>query len=204
MESTADRRSGLQFEVERAHQRQKTSADSSRRPHEFKVGDLVKLKTSHLKPVGHNCRKLKDYFAGPFRIVGSKSPVSFELDLPATLSKKFPAFHVDQLQPYFISDELRFQPEPQPVLTPDDDEFIADRILDVDFDAQRTTLMFKVRWAPPYQDPSEDSWLPLKNVSDLAALDDFLRTSTWTTFAATRSFSSFRRRFPDRVPDIAP
>ena len=111
---------------------------------------------------------------------------------------------MDLLQPYYVSDELQFHTEPQPTLAPDDDEFLVDKILDVDYDTQRTSLMFKVRWAPPYDDPTEDSWLPFKNVSDLAALDDFLLTDTWTSFAATRTYSLFRRKFPDRVPDISP
>lgn len=118
------------------------------------------------------------------------------------MSKKFPASHVDQLQPYYVSNELRFQPEPRPVLAPDDDEFIVDKILNVGFDTHRTTLIFFVCCTPPYSNPTEDSWLPLKNVSGLAALDEFLRSDTWTAFAASRSFFFFRR-FPDRIPDIA-
>ena len=71
----------IQFEVERAHQIYKRQSDSHCVPQSFKIANLVKLKTSNLKPVGHKCRKLKDYFAGPFRILAAKSPVSFVLDL---------------------------------------------------------------------------------------------------------------------------
>ena len=71
----------------------------------------------------------------------------------------------------------------------------------MDLDKEKTTLMFKVKWAPPYQADADDSWVPLKNVEDTVALDSFLRSSTWRKFTVTRDFRSFKRRFPDRVPN---
>ena len=191
----------IQCLVEKAHLNQKRRADSKRRPHKVKVGDLVKLKTDHLKIPGLNCRKLKDSFVGPFRVIDQKSSVSFTLDLPEELSKKFPAFHVKRLRPYWTSDEWDFNPEPQNDVQPEPEEFQVGSIVDVDLDKEGTTLMFKVRWAPPYEDEVHDSWVPLRNVAEVQALDDFLRTSTWHSFARTRDYRSFRRRFPERTPN---
>ena len=137
---------------------------------------------------------------GPFRITRLKSPVSYELDLPESLSRKFPSFHADQLRRYFVSDELDFPVTPQSNLHPPDPEYLVQEITDVDLDKEETTLMFKIKWASPYDSDAKDSWVPLSNVDDTVALDCFLCTDGWKRFTASRDFRSFKRRYPDRIP----
>ena len=194
----------VQVAVERSHQKQKDYADQRRRKQPLTIGDLVKIKTDHFKVPGLHCRKLKDKYAGPYRIIKQKSPVSFELELPEHLSSKFPAFHVDKLRPYFSDDETRFSEEPELQLQPPPDEFVIDRIKDVDLDKTETTLMFHVKWATPHNSDSHDSWVPLDNVTNTIALDEFLRTPNWKDFTTTRDYRAFRRRYPSRVPEISP
>ena len=70
----------------------------------------------------------------------------------------------------------------------------------MDLDKEETTLMFKVKWASPYDNDAEDSWVPLVNVANAVALNSFLRSSVWQQFTKSRDFRAFKRRFPDRIP----
>ena len=60
------------------------------------------------------------------------------LDLPDHLARKSSAFHVDLLRPYYVSDELQFPSENLPPALPETEEFVIDKILDVDLDKQGT------------------------------------------------------------------
>ena len=191
----------VQVAVEKSHKTQKDYADQRRREHSISVGDLVKVKTDHFSVPGLSCRKLKDKYTGPFRVTAQKSPVSFELDLPEHLKLKFPAFHCDKLRLYFSDDEASFPDEPRLPLLPPEDEFLVDKITDVDLDKTETTLMFKVKWAYPHNSDESDSWVPLPNVSETVALDDFLKSTTWQTFAKSRDYRTFRRRYPTHTPE---
>ena len=65
-----------------------------------------------------------------------------------------------------------------------------------------TILMFKVRWAPPYSDPSEDNCEPRRNVHILHAFRDFMASPAWQRFAASdqykhwSSLSADKRKLP--------
>ena len=85
------------------------------------------------------------------------------IDLPEELQRKFPAFHVDKLCPYCVSDEWEFPVEPKSQVQPEPEEFTVDSVLDVDLEKEETTLMFKIKWAAPYNDDFHNSWVPLSN-----------------------------------------
>jgi hypothetical protein len=191
----------VQLAVEKPHKTQKDYADQRRREHSISVGDLVKVKTDHFSVPGLSCRKLKDRYTGPFQVTAQKSSVSFELDLPEHLKLKFPAFHCDKLRLYFSDDEASFPDEPRLPRLPPEDEFLVDKITDVDLDKTETTLMFKVKWAYLHNSDESDSWVPLPNVSETVALDDFLKSTTWQTFAKSRDYRTFRRRYPTHTPE---
>jgi hypothetical protein len=46
--------------------------------------------------------------------------------------------------------------------------FKVDQILDVAFNSNGTGLLFKVRWPPPFNVPSEDTWEPMRGVNHLS------------------------------------
>jgi hypothetical protein len=57
-----------------------------------------------------------------------------------------------------------------------------------------------VRWAPPYQDPQEDSWEPYSEMNKTKAMTVFLSTQRWLDFVETSEFKSFALKWPRKVP----
>ena len=80
----------VQVADEKPHKTQKDYADQWRREHSISMVGLVKVKTDHLPVHGLLCRKLKDKYTGPSRVIAQKSPVSFKLDIPDHIKLMFP------------------------------------------------------------------------------------------------------------------
>lgn len=87
----------------KAQRRMKKSADASRRPLEFKVGDLVLLKLTPQiwKKIKSKTvhRGLVPKYDGPFEVVKQVGRVAYRLKLPERL-KVHPTFHVSYLKPF--------------------------------------------------------------------------------------------------------
>jgi hypothetical protein len=83
----------------KAQDRQKSYADTKRRPLSFTVGDKVLLSTKNLKLRSSGSRKLLPRFIGPFTITQEINPVAFKLDLPSGL-RIHNVFHISLLKPY--------------------------------------------------------------------------------------------------------
>jgi hypothetical protein len=83
-----------------AQSRQKSYADSRRRELIFKVGDSVYLKVSPMRGMKRFKvkRKLSPRYIGPFKILGRKGEVAYQLELPDSLSDVHDVFHVSQLK----------------------------------------------------------------------------------------------------------
>jgi transposase InsO family protein len=96
--------------LRRAQERQAEAADRHRRPHDFKVGDLVWLSTATLHLGG---TKLSPRFIGPLPITAVISPVAVQLRLPPSLATRSPTFHVSQLRP-FVDDSSTTDSMPPP------------------------------------------------------------------------------------------
>jgi len=82
--------------------RQKSFANTRRRPLEFNVGDHVFLKVSPLKGslrFGQK-GKLTPRYIGPFEILQRVGPVAYQLALPPTLQGIHDVFHVTNLRRY--------------------------------------------------------------------------------------------------------
>ena len=65
------------------------------------------LSTSHLRPTGPAAElpaKLRPKYIGPFRVMDDVTKTAVRLNLPATMNKVHPVFHVNLLKPY------RFRP----------------------------------------------------------------------------------------------
>ena len=83
-----------------AQSRQKSYADSKRREVTYEVGDRTYLRVSPLcgvKRFGIK-GKLAPRFIGPYKVLGHKGEVAYELELPEVLSVVHNVFHVSQLK----------------------------------------------------------------------------------------------------------
>ncbi|KAJ8462836.1 hypothetical protein ONZ51_g10647 [Trametes cubensis] len=157
-------------------------ASASRAPDPlFAVGDRVLLSTFHrrreyMQRGSHRVAKFMVRFDGPYTITAANhSSSTYTLDLPASMHI-FPTFHASLLRPYVPNpDDLypgRSHPEPGPIVTANgEEEFFVERILD----RRRVGRgwQYLVRWLG--YGPGSDSWLPGREVSELAALDVFLQ-----------------------------
>jgi hypothetical protein len=83
-----------------AQSRQKSYADSRRRPLSFQVGDFVYLWVTPLKGMQrfHVKGKLAPCYIGPYKILEHRGEMSYKLELPPKLSEFHDVFHVSQLR----------------------------------------------------------------------------------------------------------
>jgi hypothetical protein len=79
-----------------AQSRQKSYADSQRRPISFQVGDFIYLCVTPLKGMQrfHVKGKLAPRYVGPYKILERRREMSYKLELPLKLSKFHDVFHV--------------------------------------------------------------------------------------------------------------
>ncbi|XP_043811986.1 uncharacterized protein LOC122723547, partial [Manihot esculenta] len=100
--------------IRTAVSRQKSYADIRRKQIEFQEGDMVLLKVSPMKGVVRFGKKgkLAPRYIGPFEILQKIGPVSYKLDLPASMERIHPVFHVSMLRK-FVSDPEKVLSEPE-------------------------------------------------------------------------------------------
>ncbi|KAJ9532813.1 hypothetical protein QJQ45_010931 [Haematococcus lacustris] len=94
-----------------AQSRQAACANKARRDVEYKVGQKVLLSTKNLKLRPGKARKLIPRYVGPFEILLLVGAVAVKLDLPASMSRLHPVFHVSLIKPYTGTD-VGFMPPP--------------------------------------------------------------------------------------------
>jgi hypothetical protein len=75
-------------------------ADKHRRDVAYAVGDLVLLSTKHLPLQSPASRKLAPKWLGPLEVLGRVGSVAYKLQLPDSLSRLHPTFHVALLKPF--------------------------------------------------------------------------------------------------------
>jgi hypothetical protein len=80
--------------------RQKSYIDKRRGPLEFEVDDHIYLRVSPMKGVRHFGikEKLPPRYIGPYPIINKYGPTSYQVELPAKLSRVHNVFHVSQLK----------------------------------------------------------------------------------------------------------
>ena len=186
--------------VTEAHARQAAYANRSRLPVPFRVGDKVKITAQPLTFLQQPCPKFRNRFVGPVKIIEQVSPVAFKVQLPPG-AKCHDIFHTSRLEKWTTDAEYqRSSSQPPPLISDPAAEFVVDKIIDVDFNRNMTGLLFQVKWAAPYDADEHDSWEPLRGLTKLSALDDFMKTPTWQDFSATPDYLKFQQKFPKRVP----
>ncbi|MBW0514124.1 hypothetical protein O181_053839 [Austropuccinia psidii MF-1] len=81
--------------------------DTSHKPPDFKIGDLVLVSTLNLNNI-KGPKKFKDSFSGPFMIKPLHGPNAVQLELTGELINKHPAFPVSLIRPYSTSEKELF------------------------------------------------------------------------------------------------
>jgi hypothetical protein len=118
--------------------------------------------------------KLAPNFFGTFEVVRSIKDISYELDLPAAMSKIHPVFHVQYLKKVG-TDKLQPNPiiPPLPALNPEEDGYDVDCILSHRYRYGKPR--FLVKWT---NYPGEDSWVPPDDVGT-SLIDEYMKTNKW-------------------------
>src|ERR671933_1334648 len=100
IQETTDKIIQIKEHLKTARSRQKSYADTRRKPLEFEVGDRVMLKVSPWKGVVRfgKGNKLSPRYVGPFKILERIGPVAYRLELPEELSAVHNTFHVSNLK----------------------------------------------------------------------------------------------------------
>ncbi|KAJ9534112.1 hypothetical protein QJQ45_002108 [Haematococcus lacustris] len=95
-----------------AQDRQERYENKRRRDVTFSVGDSVLLSTKNLRNAPGKARKFLPRYVGPFKVTGRLGESAYRLELPPTMSRLHPVFHVSLLKKYTGSQGFH----PPPVL----------------------------------------------------------------------------------------
>jgi hypothetical protein len=204
----------IKLELELVKAQQAEQSNKHRRPLAFNPGDLVRLSTDFIVLPQQPCKKFRPRFVGPFKVLDVVSPVSYRLQLPKSMSRLHPVFHVSKLLPWISNDDSEFPgrtlPDaPSPAAEEyifGDDVFTVSKLLDARVD-KAAGLQFKVRWAKPWEHSSNDTWEQYSNLAKLDATRQYLRSAAWRKFAATQKYRSYVSAIPakqraDTVPRV--
>ena len=106
IQETTDKIIQIKEHLKTARSRQKSYADTCRKPLEFQVGDQIMLKVSPWKGVVSfgKGNKLSPRYVGPFKILERIGPVAYRLEVPEELSGVHNTFHVSNLKK-IVTDE---------------------------------------------------------------------------------------------------
>ena len=128
-----------------------------------------------------------------------------------------PVFHVSRLLPWTANPDDVFPDRLlpyKPIRNARDyvygDTYLVDRILDCKIDVDPTSrarpkapcLFFRVKWSPPYSDPSHDSWELMRNLSRLDAFKTFISSPAWQAFASTDPYKAFALKHKSKLPKV--
>jgi hypothetical protein len=137
-------------------------------PQLYAVGDLVLLSSKNLKSKRPS-KKLDAKYVGPFPITDIIGSQAYKLELPESMSRIHPVFHVSLLEPY----RSRLGQKPGPIV----DEFDYDisdteQTFEVEdvvaHEKRRDDLYFRVRWTG--WDAAHDTWMAESELQNARAI----------------------------------
>jgi hypothetical protein len=155
----------IQNRLKAAQSRQKSYADSRRRPLTFQVGDFVYLRVTPLKGMQrfHEKGKLAPRYIGPYKILERRGELSYKLELPPKLSEFHDVFHVSQLRKCLRAPHQleTFKEVDQDTIDLNPDLTYRERPIcilekDVRLTRRRKINMYKVQWSNHTED--EATW----------------------------------------------
>ena len=217
-----DIQENIRIELDMVKAQQASQADKHRRPLVFKPGDLVRLSSDYITLYSQPSKKFRDRFLGPFKVKtvippDSPTPSAYELELPSSMSRVHPVFHVSRLLPWTTDQPEDFPGRVQTTRALSSardfvhgDAYLLDSIYDVKImpdpesraRPKALDLFFRVKWAPPYSDPSEDSWEPRNGVKRTDHFRAFLKNPVYQAFTKTPEFQAFAKKFKAKVPTV--
>lgn len=158
----------LQFHIKTAHESQERNYNHGALAQPtLNPGDLVMLKRTNIK-TARPSSKLDAKSLGPFKVLEAVNSRSFRLDLPVSMSRLHPVFHVSLLEPYQANTlPGRVVPPPPPIEIEGESEYDVEEILDSRL-FYRKRLQYLVRWTG-YQEPSWELADNLQHAPDLVA-----------------------------------
>jgi hypothetical protein len=154
--------------LQHAQERQTRNANKHRQQVSFQVGNQVLLSTANLK-IDDRARKLTSKYIGPFTIKNKISDVVYELELPSSLGRIHPVFHVSRLRIYHNADNqfpsrTQTSSRPLPELLDGEEAWEVERILNerVRRRGRSSTIEYLVQWKGyPLH---EATWEPSRNL----------------------------------------
>jgi hypothetical protein len=159
--------------IETAQIRQQRYANRSRRDVQFKEGDMIYIDSTDIK-LRTLAAKFKQRWIGPHKVTHRTGAVTYRIQLPSTLKRIHPVFHVSKLKGHKTS------PLNPPVIAPhveldieDQVEYPVKEIMGSRAFGRAQVPQYHVRFASPYG-PEHDDWLPAELVEECEALDTFL------------------------------
>jgi hypothetical protein len=177
-----------------AQDRMKAVADKRRADHTVAVGDMVWLDSRNIALKHTGSRKLLPRRLGPFKVVKEINPVAFRLQLPATMKKVHPVFHVSLLTPF--KDGGRQQPSPPPVVLEDGvEEFEVEAVTGHRYSGKRLQYLIKFKGYGHEQ----NEWLPKSHLSCDELVQEYLDSPAYQ-----RSVAKIQQKAQRRQPVHAP
>ncbi|KAD5802299.1 hypothetical protein E3N88_13659 [Mikania micrantha] len=150
IQETTDKIAVIRDRIKAAQDRQKSYADTRRKPLEFQVGDKVMLKVSPWKGIVRfeKQSKLASRYVGPFKIIERIGPVAYRLELPSELSNIHDVFHVCNLKKC-LSDESQVLPIEE-IRVKDNLQFVEEPVEVMDREVKKLKRsripIVKIRW----------------------------------------------------------
>ena len=178
--------------------KERLAASTSRIAPEFDIGDYVYLSTRGLRIKSQSCKKLMDRRLGPYKVLEKVGNRSYKLKLEQG-SRLHPVFHVDVLSKAATSTPLRSKA----VDAVDDGlEYGVEKITDVKLDKWPRRRGLQVQFLTHYVGYDVPEWSLLELLDDTVALDNFLTTDRWVSFAQTDQYRAFCEQYPRRTVQV--
>jgi hypothetical protein len=175
-------------------------------PFEFSVGDHVWLSTANLLIRNQPCKKFRQRFVGPYKIITKISAQAYKLRLPPSFDCHN-VFHISKLRPCSVPG-IAPDSAPSEIESPAD-EFIVDSIIDCRLDiaspyhTRGPALSFLVHWYG--YDSSHDSWQHYANLKRVDMLHEFARSSDkLKSILQSADYVRLRKQYPSRLPLTIP
>ncbi|KAJ9524069.1 hypothetical protein QJQ45_022572, partial [Haematococcus lacustris] len=146
--------------MQAAQQRQAAYANQDRREVHYKVGQMVLLSTKNMRLKPGKARKLLPRFVGPFKVLGLVGQVAVNLQLPTSMSRLHPVFHVSLIKPYTGTD-VGFMPPPVEWLD-EEPVYYVERLLDHRQVHAGKAKEYLVQWEG--YDADHNTWEPRSNL----------------------------------------
>ncbi|KAJ9524855.1 hypothetical protein QJQ45_003021 [Haematococcus lacustris] len=146
--------------MQAAQQRQAAYANQDRGEVHYKVGQMVLLSTKNMRLKPGKARKLLPRFVGPFKVLDLVGQVAVNLQLPASMSRLHPVFHLSLIKPYTGTD-VGFMPPPVEWLD-EEPVYYVERLLDHRHVHAGKAKEYLVQWEG--YDAHHNTWEPRSNL----------------------------------------